>query len=184
MINLLPPSLKDQRRFGEYNRAVVRYITAVACVFGLIAISFAGAWVWLDREEARLTTEVSNRSSSIKQFGTIERDAKALADRLGSIEKIQSEKTHYPALLEELGKVTPAKAYIFSFAVDSAGKSMSLTAYAENDEAIAAFKNALEASPRFRAVALGGISPERDPYDGQPTNRVAMTVALEDGALK
>lgn len=184
MINLLPPGLKEQRRYGEYNRIALRYVLSIFIVLALVAASFMGAWIWLDRQETELTKEIESRAVDAKQFGTIERDAKALADRLGSIEKIQNEKTRYPALLEELGNVTPPNAYIFNFSVDSTGKTMNLTVYAENDQAVASFKNALEASPRFRSVALGGYTQERDPYDGSPTNRVVMTVSLEDGALK
>lgn len=184
MINLVPPSLKEQRRYSEYNRRLMRYIVLILGVFAVIAVSFVFAWLQLDRSQSQLTREIEARQQSAIKFGSIEADAKVLADRLASIEKIQSEKNRYPALLEELGRTTPSDAYIYTFSVDPTGKTMNLTAYANSDQAVAAFKNSLEASSRFRAVALDNVAQEKDPYDGSPTNRVVMTIGLEESALK
>lgn len=184
MINLLPPEVKEQKRYSQYNRLLSFAIIGIV-VLGLItAAAFYASWLILSKEEARLTTDITEESQKTQAYGQIENQAKVLADRLATIEKIQTNRTRYPALLQALAEATPPDAYVASFAVDTAGKTMTLTTYAASDQAAASFKNALEASDRFSSAAIQVLEPATDPYTDKPTNRVTFVVGLEAGALK
>jgi Tfp pilus assembly protein PilN len=153
-------------------------------VIGLTAGTFYASWLILKTDEDNLTKNIAQESSKTNEYGQIESQAKALAERLATIEKIQSARTHYPALLQALAEATPPDAYVTSFALDPSGKVMNLTAYAATSQAVANFKNALEASPRFSSAAPQGVEPAADPYSGAATNRITLVVGLEEGALK
>lgn len=184
MINLLPPEIKEQRRYSQYNRTLLNAIIGVTILIIVTAGAFYATWLILNKEEDRLTQDINQEGVKSKSYGQIEDQAKALADRLATIEKIQTNRTRYPALLEALAEATPPDAYVTSFAVDAAGKTMTLTAYATTDQAAASFKNSLEASPRFSSAAIQVLEPATDPYSGKATNRVTFVVGLEPGALK
>lgn len=184
MINLLPPAIKQQRQYSKYNRILLHAIIGTIIVASLTAGAFYASWLILKNDEDRLVENIAQESSKTNEYGKIESQAKALAERLATIEQIQSARTRYPALLQALAEATPPNAYVTSFALDPSGKVMRLTAYTETDQAAASFKNALESSPRFNSAALQGIEPAADPYSGAATNRITLVVGLEDGALK
>lgn len=184
MINLLPPEIKQQKRYSQYNRLLLNTILGLTILAALTATAFYASWLLLTQEEARLSQDIEQEASKTQAYGQIENQAKALADRLATIEKIQASRTRYPALLQALAEATPPDAYVVTFAVDTGGKTMTLTAYAATDQAAASFKNALEASDRFNSAAIQVIEPATDPYSAKPTNRVTYVVGLEAGALK
>ena len=176
MINLLPPEIKEQRRYSQYNRTLLNAIIGVTILIIVTAGAFYATWLILNKEENRLAQDINQEGVKSKSYGQIEDQA--------TIEKIQANRTRYPALLEALAEATPPDAYVTSFAVDAAGKTMTLTAYATTDQAAASFKNSLEASPRFSSAAIQVLEPATDPYSGKATNRVTFVVGLEPGALK
>lgn len=184
MINLLPPEIKTQRRYSQYNRLLVRILFGLFCLAILTAGAFYVTWLILNQEQARLTRDIAREDSQSKNYGQIENQAKALSERLMVIEKIQANRTSFPALLQALAEATPPDVYITNFTVEATGKTMSLTTYAASDQAAANFKNALEVSPRFNSAAIQVLEPATDPYSGQSTNRVTFVVGLESGALQ
>ncbi|QQS26847.1 PilN domain-containing protein [bacterium] len=184
MINLLPPEIKAQRHYSQYNRLLIHILIGVLVLAILTTGAFYVTGLMLNQEQTRLAKDIAREGDKSKNYGQIESQAKALADRLTTIEKIQSGRTNYPALLRALAEATPSDVYVASFAVEPAGKTMSLTSYAASDQAAANFKNALEASPRFNSAAIQVIEPTSDPYSAQPTSRVTFVVGLEPGALQ
>lgn len=184
MINLLPPEIKQQRKYSKYNRVLLRAIIGAIALAAITAGAFYTSWLILKDNEDRLTKNINQEDTKTRDYGAIEAQAKALAERLATIEKIQSARTHYPALLQALAEATPPDAYVTSFALDPSGKVMNLTAYAATDQAVANFKNSLEASSRFSSAAIKAIDPAIDPYSGATTNRTTLVVGLKEGALK
>lgn len=184
MINLLPPEIKEQRRYSQYNRRLINAIIGIITLTIVMAGAFYASWAVLSQEKSRLTKDIDKETGKTRIYGQIESQAKTLADRLTTIEKIQSGRTHYSALLQSLAEATPPDAYVTSFAVDAAGKTMTLTAYAASDQAAASFKNALESSDRFSSAAIQVLEPATDPYSARPTNRATYVVGLEAGALR
>ena len=185
MIDLLPPKLKIHKHYAALNRRVLLLIQAALTLAILIAVIFGVSWYFLKKQsdQAKQDLEVAKQKSA--SYRSIETDAKALADRLTSIESVQNQQAHYTSLLRELTSTLPAGVYIYSLQVSAANPpTMQITAYAETSEAAAAFKRALEASPRFSAAALSGIDVDKDPYTGQPTNRISLQVGLKPGALQ
>ncbi|MFO0955338.1 MAG: PilN domain-containing protein [Candidatus Saccharibacteria bacterium] len=184
MINLLPPSIKEQRRYAQINRKLVKIIWLVVILIAAIGAVFAYSWYALGQNIERLDDKLAQDTSRSKKYGAIEINAKALAERLNTIEKIQAERSNYIALLQELAAVTPTDVYVNTFALDTTAGTMNLTAFAQSEQAAANFKNAIESSARFRSAAIQALTPDKDPYSGQSTYRLTLTVGLKDGALK
>ncbi len=183
MINLLPPRLKVQKRYAIANRRLVTYLSWVVIIILSISAAFFASWVVLNQNIAAIDSKLADQDRSALQFGGIENDAKQLADRLESIEKIQGTQTHYTNLLKELAAVTPKDTYIYSLQItDSA--TMNLTAWAETEQAAANFKNSIEQSSRFSSAAIKGLDSDRDPYTGKASFRLSLLVGLKSGALQ
>jgi Tfp pilus assembly protein PilN len=184
MINLLPPEIKQQRKYSKYNRILIQSIFGLVILALITAAAFYTSWLILKNNEQHLTQSVERENDKTREYGAIENQAKALADRLATIENIQSARSHYPALLQALAEATPQDAYITSFTLDPSAKTMNLSAYAKTDQAVASFKNSLESSSRFSSAAIQSMEPASDPYSGATTNRVTYLVGLQEGALK
>lgn len=184
MINLLPPPVKEQRRYAQVNRRLIKIIWLIVILIVAIGVVFGLSWLALGNNIQHLNDQLAQDTASGKKYSGIESDAKKLADRLSTIEKVQADRSNYIALLQELAAVTPSDVYINTFALDVTGGTMSLTAFARTQQAAANFKNSIEASKRFKSAALQTILPDKDPYTGQATYRLTLTVGLKDGALK
>lgn len=185
MIDLLPPRIKNHKYYATLNRRVVILIQAALALAILCALIFGASWFFLHGQSEQAQQELEAAKQKSATFRSIETDAKALADRLTSIESVQNQQAHYTNLLRDLTNTLPAGVYIYSLQVSASNPpTMQITAYAETSEAAAAFKQALEASPRFSAAALSGIDVDKDPYSGQQTNRINLQVGLKPGALQ
>ncbi|MCC7543451.1 PilN domain-containing protein [bacterium] len=185
MIDLLPPTIKTHKHYASLNRRLVRLIQVALSLVILVVGIFGASWYFLDKATVTANSDLQAAKEKSAVYQSIEKDAKALADRLTSIEAVQNQQAHYTKLLQEVSNTLPAGVYIYSLQVNSANPpTMQITAYAQTSEAVAAFKRALEASPRFGAAALSGVDQDRDPYTGQPTNRINLQVGLKPGALQ
>ncbi|MEI7818688.1 MAG: PilN domain-containing protein [bacterium] len=185
MIDLLPPRLKEHKHYASLNRRVIQLLKYVVVLIILVAGIFGTSWYFLNLRLVEAQKSYDTAVSQSKKYSSIEQDAKALAERLSGIEEVQGQQTHYTNLLKELSTITPQGVYIFSFQVSSeASPTMRLSAYATTSEAAAAFQQSIEKSSRFNSAALLGIDSDKDPYSGQPTNRVSYLVSLKPGALQ
>lgn len=185
MIDLLPPHIKEQKHYGQLNRLLVHYIMAAAVTVLIISGIFASSWWLLRRNETETDSKLVTAQAQNAKYALAENEAKTLADRLGSIEEVQKQQTHFTNLLKEVSAVTPAGVYIYSLQVSAeSGGSLRIAAFAESDQAAANFKNALERSNRFASAALQNIDDDKDPYTGRASKRLNITVGLKEGALK
>ncbi len=184
MINLLPPIFKEQRAYAIRNRRLVHIIWLAVGLIIVISAAFVASWFALGREMDNLDAKLTQDTQNTKKYGAIESQAKALADRLSAVEKVQADRSNYIALLNELAAKTPPDVYINTFSVDASATAMQLTAFAKTQQAAANFKNSLEASSRFNSAAIQELTPDKDPYTGQPSYRMTLTVGLKEGALK
>lgn len=184
MINLLPPEIKQQRKYSKYNRVLIQSIFGLLILAAITTAAFYASWLILKNNEQHLTSSIEQENDKTRDYGAIEVQAKALAERLSTIENIQAARSHYPALLQALAEATPQDAYITSFTLDPSGKTMNLTAYAKTDQAVASFKNSLESSSRFNSAAIQSTEPATDPYSSATTNRITLLVGLKEEALK
>lgn len=184
MINLLPPTIKEQRDYAKRNRKLVGAIWITIAIIVVVSLAFAGSWYLLGRNITSLDAQLTENTMNTKKYGSIESQAKALADRLSAVEKVQADRNNYIAFLSELAAKTPPDVYINTLSVDATGSAMSITAFAKSQQAAANFKNSLESSKRFSSAAIQNLDPDKDPYTGQPTYRMSLTVGLKEGALK
>lgn|GEM_PF-935061 len=185
MIDLLPPPLKKHKYFAALNRQLVHLIQAAVVLVLLVAAIFGGSWYYLDHKLTVARADLALAQNKTKTYASIETDAKALADRLTSIEQVQGQQARYTKLLNELTGLMPKGVYIFSLQASSeASSSMRLAVYADTSEAAAALQRAITASPRFQPPALLGEDLDKDPYSGKPVSRVSYVVGLKPGALQ
>lgn len=185
MIDLLPPPVKEHKRYGQLNRRMLRYGILTLATAVLITAVFVGSWLALKKNEADTELKLTDAVAKNAQYASIEADAKSLADRLKSIEEVQTQQSHYTRLLKEVSAVTPPGVYIFTLQVSSeANASMRIAAFAETEQAAAAFQQSIERSGRFASAALQGLDDDKDPYTGKPSKRLNLTVGLKAGALK
>lgn len=185
MINLLPPHLKDQKKYAQRNRQLLSVMAVSVWLMFSIASALVASWYVIYRNQQKAEQKLEEQAAQSKRFGSIEQDAKTLADRLGSIEKIQGSQTHFSRLLNEVAAMTPSGVYLSNLQVGSeANSTMKISAYAETEQAAASFKNALEKSSRFSSAALQNLDADKDPFTGKSTYRLNLVVGLKEGALK
>ena len=185
MIDLLPPAVKEHKRYGQLNRRLLKYALLTLTTMAIIGVIFAISWLTLKKNEAVIDAELTDAKAKNAQYASIEQSAKGLADRLKSIEEVQKQQTHFTNLLKELAAVTPPGVYIYTMQVSSeANGSMQVAAFAQTEQAAASFQQAIENSSRFASAALQGVDDDKDPYTGKTSKRLNVVIGLKPGALK
>lgn len=185
MIDLLPPEVKEHKRYGQLNRRLFKYGVLTVATMVVVGVIFVGSWLALKKQEAATDAKLADAIAKNSRYATIEDNAKSLADRLKSIEEVQKQQTHFTNLFKELAAVTPAGVYIYTLQVSSeTNASMRVAAFAESEQAAAAFQQSIERSSRFASAALQGVDDDKDPYTGKPSKRLNLVIGLKEGALK
>lgn len=160
MINLMPPSLKDQIRYAKLNRLVVRYVKVTVLVVAILGGIFGWALWQLNQNELAASQDIAQKQAQIDQLTKdFVPQAKQASDRLAAIRFVQDTQTHFSAVIDDIAKVVPQGVSIDSMTLTGDDKTpvrigISAQKYAD----ALAFRNALITSPRVAAVDLETIS--------------------------
>lgn len=180
MINLLPPSIKEQVYYAKKNTVLTKMIGRLTWVVVLLAVTFAGAFWHLNRTLAETIQARATKEARISDFAKTEQNAQALSQRVAAVKNLQKKQTRFSLLLADLARVTPSGAYINTIALtEDTKKPVSISATADSYRTAAGLRDALASSPRIEAVDIGNITnPEPGNYV------VTLTIGFKQGQFK
>lgn len=119
MINLLPPEIKENIRFGRLNVRAVRYLMLTAATgVGLVAILLFGLLL-ASREESLLKNLAGDKQASLSQYDAQLTEARQLAERIDTIAALLSRETAFSKLLPAIGSVVPTGTAISGLELDA-----------------------------------------------------------------
>src|SRR3989304_7544924 len=149
-INILPSEIKDQYEISKKNRTLLNVFVGI--IFFILSISgavFLGG-VYLKTKLNLISTKVEAKEQSIIKYGTLERDAKKLNERLGAIKKIMAQRIYFSKALDQLRSSTPDKMFVLELDLgkDNTKRSKIIGA-AETKKDVADFVQSLEQKDAF-----------------------------------
>jgi type IV pilus assembly protein PilN len=152
-INLLPVRAAKKREFGR------QQIILFALVLVLAAI---GNFYWWQTTEKRLTdiraqiertkAEIARLEKTIGEVKTIDREKKALEDKLKILDTLKKGRTGPVKVLDELATIIPPKVWIADYI--EAAQAVQLRGSAASYEDFSAFIKKLKGSRHFRDVVI------------------------------
>ncbi len=160
-VNLLPPEIAKRKKLAQKRQmAIFLGGTIVAVVF----ISYLGLFISAQsyqksiKEKERLLAEQGSKwkelQAAMARVERIEKDTKALEERIRTVQELTGGELYYWEILRELGHITPEKVWLRELILNPQTRKISLKGSASSDTLIARFLAALETSPHFRGVEL------------------------------
>jgi Tfp pilus assembly protein PilN len=183
-INLLPPDIKatlDQKKKNVLVLGVLyKSVWILAFVVGIITAT----WFFLEANAKNVDLELAKKNEEISSFGTLENQAKKVADKISSIKKIEGNLNSWESLITEMQKAMPSNTYLSKLSISSDGKvRASIAGLSKSKTNIASLRNALEESKYFEYVDIENASTDIDPKTGVDIENFSLSFSLEKGAL-
>ncbi len=182
MINLLPPSIKEQIRYAKLNRLGLRYLRMGVAVIVALAGIFSWALLDISRRTTDKAAEVTDDQKTIASISSLflpkAMDASA---RLNAIEYVQTSKTKYSALIADLTKVLPKGVKLDQMTLTGDDeKPVTIAVTGPSYDSILALRNGLTTSPRVSGVDINSIT-----RDGStPDWKGSLVVGFNPGQAK
>ncbi len=160
-VNLLPPEIAKRKKLTQKRQAAILLGgTIVAVIF----ISYLGFFISVQsyqksiKEKERLLVEQGSKwkelQAAMARVERIEKDTKALEERIRTVQELTGGELYYWEILRELGHIIPEKVWLWELILNPQTRRLSLKGSASSDALIARFLAALETSPYFREVEL------------------------------
>ncbi|HEA47296.1 MAG TPA: hypothetical protein ENH97_02675 [bacterium] len=160
-VNLLPPEIAKRKKFARKRQmAILLGGTIVALIFFSYLSLFSSVKSYQKgiKEKERLLAEQGSKwkelQGAMARVERIEKDIKALEERIRTVQELTGGELYYWETLRELGHIIPEKVWLREFILNPQTRKLSLKGSASSDTLIAHFLAALETSPYFRGVEL------------------------------
>jgi Tfp pilus assembly protein PilN len=159
MINLLPSSIKEQKRYAGYNRLVLRYLRLLAVVAVLLGGVFGASIYFLDQQAKVISADVAEKQRQIDAYAADVKQAKDVADRLTAIKSVQASQTKFSKLLTDLANTVPGGVSIDSITLTGDDKKpVRIAITGSTYESMLSFREALAGSARISGVDLENVN--------------------------
>lgn len=160
-VNLLPPEIAKRKKLAQKRQAAI-FLGGI--VIAIVFFSYLGLFISVQsyqksiKEKERLLAEQGSKwkelQAAIARVERIEKDTKALEERIRTVQELTGGELYYWEILKELGHIIPEKVWFRELILNPNTKRLSLKGSASSDTLIARFLAALEVSPYFREVEL------------------------------
>jgi hypothetical protein len=181
MINLLPPTQKEQIRYAKLNRIALRYVRVLLAVVVVLGGIFAASVYQLRSVTTGVTKDVDQKTAMIALLNnSFTPKAKDASDRLNAIKYVQDTQTHFSAVIADIAKVVPKGVSIDTMTLTGDDKTaMKIIMTTSSYAGALAFRNALITSPRIAGADLENITSS----DGI-IYQASVVVAFKPGQAK
>lgn len=160
MINLLPPTIKEQIRYARINRLALRYLRISLAVVVVLGGVFGGAFYLLEQQAAQVAADVADKQVMIADLNkTFTPQARDASDRLAAIAYVQATQTRFSEVIADIAKVLPQGVSISSLTLTGDDtKPVKVAVTSTSYDGALAFRNALTTSPRVAGADLETIT--------------------------
>lgn len=183
-VNLLPDEIKQEIEQTKKNAQVLSLLGRFSLFFLIYLLILTGFFFYLNGEVKKSNLELGEREAAMSKYNTLEEKSRRIADRINTVKKIDNASFRWSGLIEEMGNVVPGGVYLNSVKIDPAGKGRNqLTGYARSKQEVAALRDSMEKSSRFRYVDIERSSSGTGANDNSQES-FTISFSLERDALK
>jgi len=158
MINLLPPAIQQDRRFGRQNIKLLGYIVSVACI-GVVSIGvILFNMRYVSEDENRLKGEMSSRVDETTKLEAGQKDVEKISGQLKTIDKLYTGEVKFSELIPKIGSLLPNGAVLNTLSLTGGKNSpLQLDVDLETQDLAAVFQQNLVHSDLFEAADISAI---------------------------
>lgn len=130
MINLLPPELKQDYRYGRRNRRLVHWAAAfLIAALGVAVITATGLFIMNNSIDAYKTriADVQGQLASQNSTAT-EKQVADISNNLKLMVKVLSKEILFSKLLRQLGSITPSNVILTNLSISQTESAVDITA--------------------------------------------------------
>lgn len=170
MINLLPPEVKQEIRFGQLNITAIQYAVLIALIsLALVAVLFFGVTV-VSGDERSLRQAIDEKQQILTELEPTVAEAKQLEGTINTIAALLSREITFSQLLQDIAAVIPNGASLTGLSL-TGDESLPLRIDALiNDQTLAAvMRENLENSDLFEQADIQSVSASAISESGQAT---------------
>lgn len=134
MINLLPPILSQDIRYGRRNARLLRWLFgSLAAIAGLILIMLIG-WLYMNRQSSSLAHNISESKSQLaaENLTKVQQDANEISGDVKVINQVLGREIRFSDLLAAIGQVMPPGTILGSLTLTDAKGAIDLSASAKD----------------------------------------------------
>ncbi|MDQ3093644.1 MAG: hypothetical protein M3Q70_00495 [bacterium] len=117
MINLLPPAIKSERRFGRLNKVLVAASAAILLLALFCGVIILFSFQQLNNEAKKVKSEISSNNSEIKSLEAAQQQIDQTAKQLDTIKKLQQDEVMFSEIVPQIGSVIPPGAILTSLSL-------------------------------------------------------------------
>jgi len=184
--NLLPPEIKEEISQTKKNREVLSLFSRMIFMTGFIALLIFSLNYFMEYQRKEAAKKAFETQKIVSDYGTLERDAKKIADRIKAIKNISENTYTWLKTLNELQAVIPEGTSLDTFKVDTTSKTTrgQITGKAQSQRDIAALRDAMDKSSKFEFVDIDLSQTQTDPSTKATRQVFAISFSLTKEALK
>ncbi|HSX29578.1 MAG TPA: hypothetical protein VLE73_03400 [Candidatus Saccharimonadales bacterium] len=130
MINLLPPSYKQDYHYARLNAGLLRWIMLMCFgIMGLVVLSGVG-WVYLQRQADTYTLQAAEAEAKLdkKEQASVQKQAKDVSDSLKLSVQVLSKEVLFSKLLNQLAITVPSNASLSGLNISELSGAVDITA--------------------------------------------------------
>lgn len=179
MINLLPPGLKEQIRYAQYNRIITGYLRLTIVVLLVIASIFMGTIFYVNHQTLQVSKAAAARQDTLVAYLPTQQKLQDASDRLSSIKTLEASQTRFSVLLANFAQYLPQGVSLEGITLTGDDKKpLSITVLGTTYDSVLAFRNAILLSPRIAGADIIGINHNSNGYEG------SLVIAFKPGMAK
>jgi Tfp pilus assembly protein PilN len=134
MINLLPPALKEEYRYGARNTVLLNWVVAfVVALIGLGVLATYGL-VTIQKSSNTYATQVATAQAELdrQNLKGTEKQVKEISNDFQLVVKVLSKEVLFSQLLRQIATVIPSNAVLTGLNINQTSGGIDLTAAASN----------------------------------------------------
>ena len=157
-INLLPPQIKNEKRFRSIFREATFGLLAILALVLLFTGAFLVYFAFLKTSMAKTEKEITVVNQELVEYKDVEQKILEINSRLTKIDEANEDRVLWSHVLELIGQSTPKNVKIKTLALNQSSNAFSLTGTAIDRREIALMKEKLEAANDFKNVTFSSSS--------------------------
>ena len=159
MINLIPNTTKEARKYGRRNKTLVGYCLGVMAI-GLIGVAIIFFNLrYVDKDDAQIRKEMRQREVEIQKLETGQKDVDKIAEQLKTIDKLYAGEIKFSELIPKIGSLLPNGVVLNALTLTGGKASpLQLDVDMESQNLAAVLQQNLVNSDIFEAVDISSIS--------------------------
>lgn len=158
MINLTPPEIKEQIKYGRYNVLILRYLVGLAVVTAVVAGIIYLGLILTGNRKTDLQVKLTVSTTEFAEYQDTLVEAETLSDTITTIKALLDREFKFSEVLDKIADLIPKGATLDSISLSNEDEGLQLSTTIESQELAAVFQKNLSESDLFTNVDIISVT--------------------------